>query len=1156
MKKISRHATLILIEIFATSLAIVVGLGFFMHWKASNGGINLALLRGPIEKIVSRNFDEEGTIHIGQITLQRSKTDRLGGDKNSGPIRLVFDDVRWQADASDSAHTQLPRLAMRFNSSDLLRGNFRPRTIEVYDAKISLSRDRDGNFEYGLKLGGVQEFEEQTGTPFLLGLFGNDLGERAQLFDSAIIKNATLVFHDGLSGQEWRAEGAELEARTLPGDGYSARIYVPLQYGREEATLVVTALAPQGGDHINARMDLTKVPAGEMASIFIPEAPISLEGARLSGSIDMQLGNDGALRDADIDVQSSGGALLTNMGTLPFDSLHYQGKFVAPSRTFAFDSFNLVAGSTNSTFEGFISFGERDSTQVEFSLAADDVTLGPMNVFEDIVYLADFSATGLVDYTSRQIIIPDLTYNLDGAVMKAALTLLPSQQPNGSLGIKANGTLDEAIDTHIVVQGWPVAIAPGARQWVATHLPSGKVSHLRFAMDIPPDRIGQGQGLDDEMLDVTFAVDGAELIYVDAMPPLKNVRGKGHLAGNSFSFVASDGTLGGIKLVHGTARVPHFFPQGATSAYSVSVTGPVEEMVRLIHEPPLKLLQGSKLKPEMLSGTGSFKLNIENPMRVDGSFTELKITGEGGFSNTKIIGLLSDRDIDNAAGQVSLDEKQVVIDATAEIMDTPVALKWRREIGKQNKGSMVISGVMDTVTADSYGFSVRQFLRGRLPYSITLNMRGNEVENYQITADLTDSELNPGLFSWSKPVGVKGDLSLILERESGPDKGWMVNDFRISAKDLEVTGKGLATAKGKFLSAKIDRFYVKDHADFILEAKRTDAEELIIQLRGQQADISGLIGDLFTMGGGEKLPGRLTVDIFLDKLLMKDGILLAPFAASLRHNGQSIQALDIVAQFADEGRFSTHLQSDGSAYSKSLKVETNNLGPIVHGLTGRKMLSKGEGRFTAKIFSNGTLSGQFNASDLIMVDVPLIGRILSAGSLDGLASLLNDEGIYFSNASAEIVLDKQVLSFNKSRATGPSLGISLEGNINFNEKQFDLNGALAPAYQFNSMLGNIPGVGELLVSREGEGVVAFTYTVSGPMASPTITVNTLAALAPGIFRRLFDPIRKKRPTTEELLEEAISVVEEQMRADIPTEEVTVLPLPDEERGQDQEDMLD
>ena len=106
------------------------------------------------------------------------------------------------------------------------------------------------------------------------------------------------------------------------------------------------------------------------------------------------------------------------------------------------------------------------------------------------------------------------------------------------------------------------------------------------------------------------------------------------------------------------------------------------------------------------------------------------------------------------------------------------------------------------------------------------------------------------------------------------------------------------------------------------------------------------------------------------------------------------------------------------------------------------------------------------------------------------------------------------------------------------------------------MLGNIPGVGEFLVSREGEGVVAFTYTVSGPMASPTITVNTLAALAPGIFRRLFDPIRKKRPTTEELLEEAISVVEEQMRADIPTEEVTVLPLPDEERGQDQEDMLD
>ena len=72
----------------------------------------------------------------------------------------------------------------------------------------------------------------------------------------------------------------------------------------------------------------------------------------------------------------------------------------------------------------------------------------------------------------------------------------------------------------------------------------------------------------------------------------------------------------------------------------------------------------------------------------------------------------------------------------------------------------------------------------------------------------------------------------------------------------------------------------------------------------------------------------------------------------------------------------------------------------------------------------------------------------------------------------------------------------------------------------NSFLGGITGLGDLLVSRRGEGVVALGYTVEGPIAGPTVTVNTLSALTPGVFRRLFEPIRERRPSTAEVLEAA------------------------------------
>ena len=40
------------------------------------------------------------------------------------------------------------------------------------------------------------------------------------------------------------------------------------------------------------------------------------------------------------------------------------------------------------------------------------------------------------------------------------------------------------------------------------------------------------------------------------------------------------------------------------------------------------------------------------------------------------------------------------------------------------------------------------------------------------------------------------------------------------------------------------------------------------------------------------------------------------------------------------------------------------------------------------------------------------------------------------------------------------------------------------------------------------------------MTAATVQVNTLAALTPGIFRRVFEPVGKEAPTTAELLHAA------------------------------------
>jgi hypothetical protein len=54
------------------------------------------------------------------------------------------------------------------------------------------------------------------------------------------------------------------------------------------------------------------------------------------------------------------------------------------------------------------------------------------------------------------------------------------------------------------------------------------------------------------------------------------------------------------------------------------------------------------------------------------------------------------------------------------------------------------------------------------------------------------------------------------------------------------------------------------------------------------------------------------------------------------------------------------------------------------------------------------------------------------------------------------------------------------------------------------MLGVIPVLGDLLVSKKGEGIFGITYSAHGDADQPDISVNPLALLTPGIVRRIME----------------------------------------------------
>ena len=134
-----------------------------------------------------------------------------------------------------------------------------------------------------------------------------------------------------------------------------------------------------------------------------------------------------------------------------------------------------------------------------------------------------------------------------------------------------------------------------------------------------------------------------------------------------------------------------------------------------------------------------------------------------------------------------------------------------------------------------------------------------------------------------------------------------------------------------------------------------------------------------------------------------------------------------------------------------------------------------------------------------------MAKLLSIASLTGILESLSGDGLVFSQLNAPFALFDGQLELKSARAFGPSLGITLKGVLDFQQDALDMEGTIVPAYAINGLLGNLPLVGGLVTGGDrGSGLFAATYSMRGPRNAPDITINPLAALAPGFLRKLFD----------------------------------------------------
>jgi hypothetical protein len=331
-----------------------------------------------------------------------------------------------------------------------------------------------------------------------------------------------------------------------------------------------------------------------------------------------------------------------------------------------------------------------------------------------------------------------------------------------------------------------------------------------------------------------------------------------------------------------------------------------------------------------------------------------------------------------------------------------------------------------------------------------------------------------------------------------------------------VTGPGTSViANARFDAAErlaelqAPTVHIGPQNDFSLNMTRNDSGVDVV-VRGRSLDGSR-IGRHGKGDEDESLDEPFHINAKLDRLMLRDGIALTNYSLDITGVAARPATMTFSASLSKTATVTASIAP--AASGRRVTFATNDVGTLLQGLFSFGSIRGGKldvsatmaGRADQPASGDGPdFQGKASAKDFRVLNQPFLARLFTAGSLGGLANLMQGQGIAVDSLDVPFSSKNGVISVHDVRATGPAIGISADGYVDRPKNNIAIKGALAPLYMLNSVLGNIPLLGNVLTSKQGEGIIGMTYSVSGNADEPNVSVNPLSALAPGILRRIFE----------------------------------------------------
>jgi hypothetical protein len=665
---------------------------------------------------------------------------------------------------------------------------------------------------------------------------------------------------------------------------------------------------------------------------------------------------------------------------------------------------------------------------------------------------------------------------------------------NGVVDLQATAT---GITIADVLGFWPTDLGVGPRTWLAENVLAGTVRTGTIGLVAEISALGRDEsplhGL-SLALDVTDGV----VVYKAPLPPVEGVIGKVVLAEYALKVDGLSGRSAGLTVSDGAVAMASLDGnQGLT--VDVALAGPVDAALRLASEPSLGLGGVADLAAQGVGGQATGTIAVILPRLNDLKRDDVAVTAAAKLERVTMAEAASGLAVTDGTLDLVVEGVTAKADGTVVLAGVPLAASLGADMAGGGLRA-TLAGRLDDAARAALGLPALAWLTGPIDARLTVAESGGGTR-LEAEADLTGASIALAEAGWTKAAGEPGTAAAAWV--TTPDGATNVESLTVAAGGLVFDGAGAFGADGAEGRVEARRLAlgVNEAAgtlawspagyDVALQARALDLGPFLDTLTGESGEdeplppfrLAGSIDALYLR------PGTALTGVTIDTDFADDRFARLAFTGATASGAPMVMAIQPV----NGQRTFTVDAADAGDVLRLFDVFDNVMG-------GRLEIS-------ATIDDANPArpaTGRMVMSDFKVRDAPILGKILALGSFTTISALLQGEGVPFSKANIPFVKTDGLITIGKARAWGGSLGLNGEGTIDIAANVIDLRGTVVPAYTINTVLGEVPILGKLLVGGEGEGLFAATYAVKGPLDNPDVLVNPLATLAPGFLRELFE----------------------------------------------------